>query len=227
MKPQLPLVKRLPVFGLLAGFFMHAAIAAESPALDDKQAFIDSLIERMTLEEKIGQLRLISIGADMPQPKILEELRAGHIGGTFNSVTRHDNRPMQEAARRSRLGIPIFFAYDVVHGHRTIFPIGLGLASSWNLPTIARSGRVAAIEASADGLDMTFAPTVDISRDPRWGAPPKASAKIRIWFRKSPARWSRLIRANPSRRQTASWQASSISRCTARWRAGATTTWSI
>ncbi|MHB1371869.1 MAG: glycoside hydrolase family 3 N-terminal domain-containing protein, partial [Pseudomonadaceae bacterium] len=162
-------MKRLPVFGLLAGFFMHAAIAAESPALDDKQAFIDSLIERMTLEEKIGQLRLISIGADMPQPKILEELQAGHIGGTFNSVTRHDNRPMQEAARRSRLGIPIFFAYDVVHGHRTIFPIGLGLASSWNLPTIARSGRVAAIEASADGLDMTFAPTVDISRDPRWG----------------------------------------------------------
>ena len=169
MKPQLPLVKRLPVFGLLAGFFMHAALAAEPPALDDKQAFIDSLIERMTLEEKIGQLRLISIGADMPQPKILEELQAGHIGGTFNSVTRHDNRPMQEAARRSRLGIPIFFAYDVVHGHRTIFPIGLGLASSWNLPTIARSGRVAAIEASADGLDMTFAPTVDISRDPRWG----------------------------------------------------------
>jgi len=76
---------------------------------------------------------------------------------------------MQEAALRSRLGVPIFFAYDVVHGHRTIFPIGLGLASSWNLPTIARSGRVAAIEASADGLDMTFAPTVDISRDPRWG----------------------------------------------------------
>nr|WP_155550401.1 beta-glucosidase BglX [Stutzerimonas degradans] len=169
MKPQLPLVKRLPVFGLLAGFFMHAALAAEPPALDDKQAFIDSLIERMTLEEKIGQLRLISIGADMPQPKILEELQAGHIGGTFNSVTRHDNRPMQEAALRSRLGVPIFFAYDVVHGHRTIFPIGLGLASSWNLPTIARSGRVAAIEASADGLDMTFAPTVDISRDPRWG----------------------------------------------------------
>ncbi|EIK52654.1 beta-D-glucoside glucohydrolase [Stutzerimonas stutzeri TS44] len=148
---------------------MHAAVAAEPPALDDKQAFIADLIERMTLEEKIGQLRLISIGADMPQPKILEELQAGNIGGTFNTVTRHDNRPLQEAALRSRLGIPIFFAYDVVHGHRTIFPIGLGLASSWNLPTIARSGRVAAIEASADGLDMTFAPTVDISRDPRWG----------------------------------------------------------
>jgi len=105
----------------------------------------------------------------MPRPRILQELAAGQIGGTFNTVTRHDNRPMQEAALRSRMRIPIFFAYDVVHGHRTIFPIGLGLASSWDLDTIARSGRVAAIEASADGLDMTFAPSVDISRDPRWG----------------------------------------------------------
>ncbi|MCW3149164.1 beta-glucosidase BglX [Stutzerimonas stutzeri] len=169
MKPQQPLAKRLCVLGLLAGFCVHAAAAAQTPALDDKPAFIDSLIERMTLEEKIGQLRLISIGGDMPRPRILEELAAGHIGGTFNTVTRHDNRPMQDAAQRSRMKIPIFFAYDVVHGHRTIFPIGLGLASSWDMDTIARSGRVAAIEASADGLDMTFAPTVDISRDPRWG----------------------------------------------------------
>lgn len=169
MKPQQSLAKRLCVLGLLAGLSVPVMSVAASPALNDKPAFIASLLERMTLEEKIGQLRLISIGADMPRPQILKELAAGNIGGTFNTVTRHDNRPMQEAALRSRLGIPIFFAYDVVHGHRTIFPIGLGLASSWDLDTVASSGRVAAIEASADGLDMTFAPTVDISRDPRWG----------------------------------------------------------
>lgn len=163
-------MKRLYLLGLMAGLSLQT-VAAEprSPLLDDKQAFIASLIEKMTLEEKIGQLRLISIGGDMPRERILDELTAGHIGGTFNTVTRHDNRPMQEAAVRSRMKIPIFFAYDVVHGHRTIFPIGLGLASSWDLDTIATSGRVQAIEASADGLDMTFAPMVDISRDPRWG----------------------------------------------------------
>ncbi|WP_407291454.1 beta-glucosidase BglX [Stutzerimonas zhaodongensis] len=163
-------MKRLYLLGLMTGLSLHS-VAAEphSPLLEDKPAFIASLIEQMTLEEKIGQLRLISIGGDMPRERMLEELEAGRIGGTFNTVTRHDNRPMQEAALRSRLKIPIFFAYDVVHGHRTIFPISLGLASSWDLDAIATSGRVQAIEASADGLDMTFAPMVDVSRDPRWG----------------------------------------------------------
>lgn len=163
-------MKRLYLIGLMAGVSL-CSVAAEipSPLLDDKPAFIASLIEQMTLEEKIGQLRLISIGGDMPRERMLEELQAGHIGGTFNTVTRPDNRPMQEAALRSRLKIPIFFAYDVVHGHRTIFPISLGLASTWDLNAIATSGRISAIEASSDGLDMTFAPMVDISRDPRWG----------------------------------------------------------
>jgi len=163
-------MKRLYLLGLMAGLSLQSvADEPRSPLLDDKPAFIASLIKQMTLEEKIGQLRLISIGGDMSRERMLEELEAGHIGGTFNTVTRHDNRPMQEAALRSRMKIPIFFAYDVVHGHRTIFPISLGLASSWDMDTIAISGRVQAIEASADGLDMTFAPMVDISRDPRWG----------------------------------------------------------
>jgi beta-glucosidase len=76
---------------------------------------------------------------------------------------------MQDAAMRSRLKIPMFFAYDTIHGERTIFPIGLGLASTWDMDAIAKVGRIAAIEAAADGLDMTFAPMVDIARDPRWG----------------------------------------------------------
>lgn len=146
----------------------NAPVAMPSPSA--KQAFIDDLIARMTLDEKIGQLRLISIGADMPQPKLIQEIAAGRVGGTFNSVTREDNRPLQDAAvKQSRLKIPIFFAYDIVHGHRTVFPISLGLASSWDMSVVKQAARVAAIEASADGLDATFAPMVDISRDPRWG----------------------------------------------------------
>ncbi|MBT9573479.1 MAG: beta-glucosidase BglX, partial [Pseudomonas umsongensis] len=84
-------------------------------------------------------------------------------------ITRPENRPMQDAAMRSRLKIPMFFAYDVIHGHRTIFPIPLALASSWDMDAIGLSGRIAAKEAAADSLDITFAPMVDISRDPRWG----------------------------------------------------------
>ncbi|CAG9170096.1 beta-glucosidase BglX [Cupriavidus pampae] len=151
-----------------------AAASAESPAATGttpaaRNAFIDNLIARMTLDEKIGQLRLISIGSDMPQPQLRKELEAGRVGGTFNSVTPSENRPLQESAVKSRLGIPIFFAYDIVHGHRTIFPISLGVASTWDMGAVERVARVSALEATADGIDMTFAPMVDISRDPRWG----------------------------------------------------------
>ncbi|MCQ4271957.1 beta-glucosidase BglX [Pseudomonas kuykendallii] len=162
-------MKRLYLLGLLACLVQPAFADVKPTAAQDRQAFIADLIGRMTLEEKIGQLRLISIGADMPQPQILKEIAAGHIGGTFNTVTRADNRPLQDAAVSSRLKIPIFFAYDVVHGHRTIFPISLALASSWDMQAVALAGRTSAIEAAADGIDMTFAPMVDITHDPRWG----------------------------------------------------------
>ena len=162
-------MKRLYLLGLLACLVQPAFADLKPTAAQDNQAFIADLIGRMTLEEKIGQLRLISIGADMPQPQILKEIAAGHIGGTFNTVTRADNRPLQDAAVSSRLKIPIFFAYDVVHGHRTIFPISLALASSWDMQAVALAGRTSAIEAAADGIDMTFAPMVDITHDPRWG----------------------------------------------------------
>ncbi|MFJ5370480.1 beta-glucosidase BglX, partial [Bosea sp. CER48] len=135
-----------------------------------KKAFIDDLIRRMTVEEKIGQLRLISIGPEMPHAQLMDEVAAGRIAGSFNTVIRRDNRPLQEAAvKRSRLKIPLFFAYDVVHGHRTTFPIPLGLAASFDMAAIERMARVSAVEACNDGVDMTFAPMVDISRDPRWG----------------------------------------------------------
>jgi beta-glucosidase len=135
-----------------------------------KKAFVDKLIAQMTVDEKVGQLRLISIGPEMPFAQIVEEIAAGRIAGSFNTVVRRDNRPMQEAAvKRSRLKIPLFFAYDVVHGHRTTFPIPLGLAASFDMAVIERMARVSAVEACNDGVDMTFAPMVDISHDPRWG----------------------------------------------------------
>ncbi|WP_025806782.1 beta-glucosidase BglX [Pseudomonas chlororaphis] len=173
-------MKKLCLLGLLVSLASHPALATTTPVsaqekpfsdavLQNKDAFIDNLLKQMTLDEKIGQLRLISIGPEMPREMIRKEIAAGRIGGTFNSISRPENRPMQDAAMRSRLKIPMFFAYDVIHGHRTIFPIPLALASSWDMDAIGRSGRIAAQEASADSLDITFAPMVDISRDPRWG----------------------------------------------------------
>ncbi len=163
-------MKKLCLLGLFVSLASHQVLAATTPVpLENKDAFISDLMKQMTLDEKIGQLRLISIGPEMPRELIRKEIAAGNIGGTFNSITRPENRPMQDAAMRSRLKIPMFFAYDVIHGHRTIFPIPLALASSWDMDAIGKSGRVAAKEAAADSLDITFAPMVDISRDPRWG----------------------------------------------------------
>ncbi|PWC16268.1 beta-glucosidase BglX [Brenneria roseae subsp. roseae] len=135
-----------------------------------RDAFVSDLMKKMTLNEKIGQLRLISVGADNPKKAIREMIRNGQVGAIFNTVTRPDIRMMQDQVMQlSRLKIPLFFAYDVVHGQRTIFPIALGLASSWDMDAIAKSARVAAYEATEDGLNMTWAPMVDITRDPRWG----------------------------------------------------------
>jgi len=163
-------MKKLCLLGLFVSLASHTVLAATTPApLENKDAFINNLMKQMTLDEKIGQLRLISIGPEMPREMIRKEIAAGNIGGTFNSITRPENRPMQDAAMRSRLKIPMFFAYDVIHGHRTIFPIPLALASSWDMDAIGLSGRIAAKEAASDSIDLTFAPMVDISRDPRWG----------------------------------------------------------
>jgi beta-glucosidase len=153
--------------------FPAAAKPKQARAADPaatKKVFVDKLIARMTVDEKVGQLRLISIGPEMPHAQLMDEVAAGRIAGSFNTVVRRDNRPLQEAAvNRSRLKIPLFFAYDVVHGHRTAFPIPLGLASSFDMAVIERMARVSAVEACNDGIDMTFAPMVDISHDPRWG----------------------------------------------------------
>lgn len=155
--------------GALAVLVSHPAFAETLASAAHKHEFIEHLLEQMSVEEKVGQLRLIAIDDNMTLDRIRQEITAGRIGGIFGSVTRHPNRLMQDAAQRSRLKIPLFFGWDVIHGHRTIFPIGLALASSWDMAAIELSGRTAAKEASADGIDLTFAPTIDIARDPRWG----------------------------------------------------------
>ncbi|WP_027351638.1 beta-glucosidase BglX [Halotalea alkalilenta] len=143
------------------------ASGGESPG---EARFLDDLLARMTLEEKIGQLVLVSIGPSHPRDQVVSSIIEGKVGMMLNTVVREDIRELQrQAVEHSRLGIPLAFAFDVLHGQRTLFPIGLGLASTWDLPAIALSGRVAAREATADGLDITFAPMVDIGRDPRWG----------------------------------------------------------
>ena len=135
-----------------------------------RDAFVTDLLAKMTLDEKIGQLRLISLGPDNPKDALREMIKDGQVGAIFNTVTRPDIRAMQDQVMQlSRLKIPLFFAYDVVHGQRTIFPIPLGLASSWDTEAVARVGRVSAYEAADDGLNMTWAPMVDVTREPRWG----------------------------------------------------------
>lgn len=163
-------MRNMCLLGIVISLASHTAWAqAPAAPLPPKDVFVAQLLKKMSVDEKIGQLRLISIGPEMPREMIRKEIAAGRIGGTFNSISRDENRPMQDAAMRSRLQIPMFFAYDVIHGHRTIFPISLALASSWDMDAIGLSGRIAAKEASADSIDLTFAPMVDIARDPRWG----------------------------------------------------------
>ncbi|TQV86332.1 beta-glucosidase BglX [Exilibacterium tricleocarpae] len=136
--------------------------------------FIDALLAKMTLEEKIGQLNLLTSGWDVTGPTMNEDYKddiaAGKVGAVFNAFTASYTRSLQKiAVEQTRLGIPLLFGYDVIHGHRTIFPISLGEAASWDLAAIEAAARVAATEAAAEGVHWTFAPMVDIARDPRWG----------------------------------------------------------
>ena len=135
---------------------------------------IDSLINVMTLEEKVGQLSLYTSDWDVTGPTMRqgykEDIKKGRVGAIFNAFTAKYTRELQEmAVKETRLHIPLIFGYDVIHGHRTIFPIPLGAAASWDMEAIEKSDRIAAEEASAEGLHWAFSPMLDIARDPRWG----------------------------------------------------------
>jgi beta-glucosidase len=131
---------------------------------------ITALLATMTLAEKIGQMCLVDASVREPARYLGEDLRAGRIGAVLNAVDAGDVREMQRiAATESRLGIPLLVGRDVIHGFRTVMPIPLGLAATWNAALVEKCGRAAAREAAAAGINWTFAPMVDVSRDARWG----------------------------------------------------------
>jgi len=147
---------------------------ALAQAVDDRTAFVDSLLSMMTLREKLGQLaqypsQWSDTGPSVPAGR-KSDVRQGKVGSFLSLYGAEATRGMQEiAVRESRLGIPLLFAYDVVHGYRTIFPIPLGEASSFNPDLARRTARAATREATAGGVHWTFAPMLDLSREPRWG----------------------------------------------------------
>ena len=140
----------------------------------DMNSFVDNLLNQMTLDEKIGQLNLIAgdniITGQLQTSDLALKVKSGLAGGIFNLKGMESIKAMQEmAVKETRLGIPLLFGMDVIHGYETIFPIPLAMSCTWDLNSIEQSARIAATEASADGICWTFSPMVDISRDPRWG----------------------------------------------------------
>src|SRR5262249_51470998 len=145
-----------------------ARAADDRPDIERK---IDALLKRMTLEEKIGQLQQLDGEAGgNARPEHLELARRGLLGSTLNiRGARRVNEVQRAAVEQSRLKIPLLFGFDVIHGYRTILPIPLGLASSWDPAVWEKASSIAALEAYAAGVRWTFAPMLDIARDPRWG----------------------------------------------------------
>ncbi|WKN43679.1 beta-glucosidase BglX [Tunicatimonas pelagia] len=159
---------------LVLGLTISLSTSAQPHQASQFRAKADSIIALMTLEEKIGQLNLPAAGdittGQAASSNIAENIKAGKVGGLFNVKSVEKIRDIQRVAvEESRLGIPLLFAMDVIHGYETMFPIPLGLACSWDMELIERTARLAAEEASSDGICWTFSPMVDISRDPRWG----------------------------------------------------------
>src|SRR4051812_39880051 len=145
-------------------------------AVDAKMnQFVTGLMAKMTLDEKIGQLNLLTPGGGVATGAVVSsdvesKIKAGSVGGLFGVIGVDKIRQAQEVAvNGSRLKIPMIFGSDIIHGYKTTFPIPLGLACSWDMAMIERSAQIAASEATADGLSWAFSPMVDIARDPRWG----------------------------------------------------------
>ena len=169
----LPWFLKLLAGGVIIGGLGVPSVTGAPPEVTSA-AEVERLMARMTLEEKVGQLNMLSAGRDATGPVLSTDaeakIMAGQVGSLLNAYGLEEVRKFQRlAVEHSRLGIPLLFAFDVIHGHRTIFPINLGLSCSWDFDLIERVSRRAAAEAWADGLHWTFAPMVDISRDPRWG----------------------------------------------------------
>jgi beta-glucosidase len=171
MKRSTYLMITAVLFSSAGGFAQTKPAASANPKMN---TFVSTLMSKMTIEEKIGQLNLVTGGEATTGSAVSSDvegkIQRGQVGGIFSMTTPQRIRKAQEiAVNKSRLKIPLIFGQDVIHGYKTTFPIPLGLAATWDLPLIQKTARIAATEASADGLNWTFSPMVDISRDPRWG----------------------------------------------------------
>lgn len=136
---------------------------------------VENLLSKMTIEEKIGQLNLVTPGGGIATGEVVsrnveEKIKTGNVGGLFGVASPEKIKMAQDiAVKNTRLGIPLLFGSDIIHGYKTTFPIPLGLASSWDMELIKQTAQIAAKEATADGINWNFSPMVDIARDPRWG----------------------------------------------------------
>ncbi|MFZ6025395.1 MAG: beta-glucosidase BglX [Bacteroidota bacterium] len=168
-------MKKIIVFFTIFFCGMHTILLSQQ-RIDNTamNVFIEALLQKMTLEEKIGQLNLPGSGdivtGQASNSDIGKKIKEGRVGGLFNIKSIEKIKAIQKVAvEESRLKIPLIFGMDVIHGYKTVFPVPLALSCSWDMQLIEQSARIAAIEASADGINWTFSPMVDISRDPRWG----------------------------------------------------------
>ncbi len=173
MKKQIIKLSTLLFIFVLAATALPAQKSVK-PQDAKMHAFITSLMNKMTLDEKIGQLNLPSAGefttGTATNSNIGNNVKKGNVGGLFNIKGVEKIKAIQKVAvEESRMKIPMLFGMDVIHGYETTFPIPLGVAATWDMQAVEQSARIAATEASADGISWTFSPMTDISRDPRWG----------------------------------------------------------
>jgi len=165
------------LFSLMLVFAVHVSAQTKKPVSAEEakmNTFISNLMAKMTVDEKIGQLNLPSSGdittGQANSSDIGKKIRAGQVGGLFNIKGVEKIASVQKVAvEESRMKIPLLFGMDVIHGYNTVFPIPLGMSATWDMYSVEKSARIAAVEASASGINWTFSPMVDISRDPRWG----------------------------------------------------------
>ena len=162
---------RIPLLFLAISVTTH--IFAQKTSVQNIEPRVEALLSKMTIDEKIGQLNQvagdISTGTDVKKDDLLRQVREGSIGSVLSHHSFDNKITLQRAAVGSRLGIPLIFGFDVIHGYKTIFPIPLAQAASWDLGLIEHIERIAATEAAADGQNWTFSPMVDVSWDARWG----------------------------------------------------------
>lgn len=167
---------------LFAILFLQILVSAQNSKEVAMHSYVKKLLAKMTLEEKLGQLNLPAssdfVTGQVSSSNIAAKVMQGQVGGVFNIRSVSKIKELQTVAvTKTRLKIPLLFGMDVIHGYRTIFPIPIGMSSTWDMELVERAARIAATEASADGIQWTFSPMSDLTRDPRWGRVSEANGE--------------------------------------------------